>query len=98
MGVVGDVQLQRDSTTTDVDARVPAKCGDCLLCFDVRERGDVVRALRDFRDLTTPRLFAVELENVLSDLGGCLYIHWNIRDLPYPVSSIYPFSSDGGHV
>src|SRR5271165_6040560 len=98
VGFLDHVHLQRDYAAAYVGSRVPQKLGDRLLRVDVRERGHVVRALRDICYLAAPGFFAVRVAYVLPYLGGRVHFHWNTRNLPDPLFVIYPLPSNGRDV
>ena len=47
--------------------------------FDRRKRGHVVRTFRDYCHRLAPRVFAVELGVLSSDMGGYVHLHRNVR-------------------
>jgi hypothetical protein len=69
-----------------------------LLRGDVRERGDVVRAIRHFRDFDAPGFSPVCLAHVLPNLGGRLHFHRLTRDLCHTLFVVHPLPSNGGDV
>ena len=98
VGFLDHVHLQRDYAAAYVGSRVPQKLGHRLLRVDVRERGHVVRALRDICYLAAPGFFTVRVAYVLPYLGGRVHFHWNTRNLPDPLFVIYPLPSNGRDV
>ena len=69
---------------------VPADVRD----LDLRQHRDVVRALRDHRDLAAPRLSALELGLLPADLGGHPDLLRNVRPVPYAVPVLHPVPAD----
>jgi Ni/Fe-hydrogenase subunit HybB-like protein len=56
--------------------------GRCLYYFHPRERGDVVRTVRDYRALPASRFHPIKLGLLPSHNRGHLYLHWYVWIVP----------------
>ena len=71
--------------------------GRCSCSRSVRQRRHVVRAVRDRDDQPTPRLPAVELEDVLPHLGRLPPASGRVRPVHDAVSDLHPVPAHGRH-
>jgi hypothetical protein len=98
VGRLVDVYLQRHHSAALLGTRLSEEWLDRLFCVLVRDRGDVVRALRDHCHVTASRLFALELGHVLSDLGRYVHFRGRLWHFSDPVSAFHQIFANGGHV
>ena len=92
--VGGDAVLQHPGAAAVVVQALPLQHLHRLLRLHVRERRHVVRAFHHHRRRLAPRLPAVFLGNVLSDLGRYLDLHRNLRDLPLALPAFHSLPPD----
>src|ERR1700758_45611 len=96
--VVGHALLQLPLAATFLVPLVPAKHSCRLLCLDVRERRDVVRAVHHYCRRSDTRFPPIVVAGISSDMGRHLDLHRDARNFYFAVPSFHSIPADDRHV